>query len=249
MAVLVGIVTFAVIRLRRDPKREGRKSRFAGSHTGAAWLVLLGIFGVVATLLLYRGAQINTGDFPYPHGAFASQLVGHWLHPLGTGANSAIETDVHAARSSPSSSASGVFVTYSKHLHIVIAPLNVLFSRRPNGLRRAAADALGRQGARLRGGRSGHRRLRHRQDRGPELEGHARPGHLHRVRPLPVAVPGLGDRQAAVARRCSSWTCATTRSPRPRTCWPIRTRPVISCPSSLKTRLNGHWSATRPSMA
>ena len=28
----------------------------------------------------------------------------------------------------------GIFVTYSKHLHIAIAPLNVLFSRRPNGL-------------------------------------------------------------------------------------------------------------------
>src|SRR5258708_7267622 len=40
VAVLVGIATFAVIRLRTDPKREGRESRFAGSHTGAAWLVL-----------------------------------------------------------------------------------------------------------------------------------------------------------------------------------------------------------------
>jgi ferredoxin len=29
----------------------------------------------------------------------------------------------------------GVFVTYSKHLHIGLAPLNVLFSRRPDGLR------------------------------------------------------------------------------------------------------------------
>jgi Fe-S oxidoreductase len=28
----------------------------------------------------------------------------------------------------------GVFVTYSKHLHIALAPLNVLFSRRPDGL-------------------------------------------------------------------------------------------------------------------
>ena len=28
----------------------------------------------------------------------------------------------------------GVFVTYSKHLHIALAPLNVLFSRRPNAL-------------------------------------------------------------------------------------------------------------------
>jgi len=63
VGVLAGIITFAVIRLRTDPKREGRASRFSGSHTGAAWLVLLLIFLVVATLLLYRGAQINTGVF------------------------------------------------------------------------------------------------------------------------------------------------------------------------------------------
>src|SRR5262249_58898029 len=52
VGVLVGIVTFAIIRLRTDPKREGRTSRFSGSHTGAAWLVLLLIFLVIATLLL-----------------------------------------------------------------------------------------------------------------------------------------------------------------------------------------------------
>ena len=40
MAVLAGLITFAVIRLRNDPHREGRSSRFFGSHTGAAWLVL-----------------------------------------------------------------------------------------------------------------------------------------------------------------------------------------------------------------
>ena len=34
------------------------------------------IFLVIATLLAYRGAQINTGVFPYAHGAFASQIVG-----------------------------------------------------------------------------------------------------------------------------------------------------------------------------
>jgi len=38
--VLAGLATFAVIRLRHEPKREGRKSRFDGSHLGAAWLVL-----------------------------------------------------------------------------------------------------------------------------------------------------------------------------------------------------------------
>ncbi len=130
--VLAGIITFAVIRLTSDPKREGRRSRFAGSHTGAAWLVLLGIFLVIATLLMYRGAQINTGNFPYPRGAFASEIVGHWLHPAGA-ANNGIETTFILLQLAVIL-AFGVFVTYSKHLHIVVAPINVLFSRRPNGL-------------------------------------------------------------------------------------------------------------------
>ncbi len=132
--VLAGIITFAVIRLRSNPHREGRDSRFSGSHTGAAWLVLLGIFLVIATLLIYRGAQINTGDFPYPHGAFASQLVGHWLAPLGSGVNSVLETVFILAQIAVILGFL-VFVTYSKHLHIITAPVNVLFSRRPNGLR------------------------------------------------------------------------------------------------------------------
>jgi len=134
VGVLAGIITFTIIRLRTSPAREGRESRFAGSHTGAAWIVLLMIFLVIATLLLYRGAQINTGYFPYPHGAFASQLVGHWLAPLGTGVNSVLETTFILAQIAVIA-AFGVFITYSKHLHIAVAPVNVLFSRRPDGLR------------------------------------------------------------------------------------------------------------------
>ncbi len=134
VAVLAGLATFTVIRLRNSPKTEGRKSRFAGSHTTAAWITLAMIFLVIATLLIYRGAQINTGDFPYPHGAFASQIVGHWLHPLGTGANKAIETTFILLQIAVILGF-GVFVTYSKHLHIALAPMNVLVSRRPNALR------------------------------------------------------------------------------------------------------------------
>ena len=134
VGVLAGIITFAVIRLRNSPEREGRNSRFAGSHTSAAWIVLGMIFLVIATLLIYRGAQINTGDFPYPHGAFASQIVGHWLAPLGTGANKVIETVFLLAQLAVILGFL-VFVTYSKHLHIFLAGLNVLFSRRPDGLR------------------------------------------------------------------------------------------------------------------
>jgi Fe-S oxidoreductase len=134
VGVLAGIITFAVIRLRSNPEREGRKSRFSGSHTGAAWLVLGMIFLVIATLLLYRGAQINTGVFPYAHGAFASEIVGHWLHPLGAGVNSVLEVVFLLAQLAVVLGFL-VFLTYSKHLHIITAPINVLFSRRPNALR------------------------------------------------------------------------------------------------------------------
>jgi Fe-S oxidoreductase len=134
VGVLIGLVTFAVIRLRHEPRREGRKSRFDGSHLGAAWLVLGMIFLVIATLLIYRGAQINTGVFPYPHGAFASEIVGHWLHPLGTGVNDVIETVFILAQLGVVLGFL-VIVVYSKHLHIFLAPLNVLFARRPSGLR------------------------------------------------------------------------------------------------------------------
>jgi Fe-S oxidoreductase len=134
VAVLVGIATFTVIRLRAEPRREGRRSRFAGSHTRAAWLVLAMIFLVIATLLLYRGAQINTGVFPYAHGAFASQIVGHWFAPLGKGVNSVLEAVFILAQLGVIM-VFVVVIVYSKHLHIALAPINVLFSRRPNGLR------------------------------------------------------------------------------------------------------------------
>src|SRR5215472_5456119 len=133
VGVLAGIITFAVIRLRHNPKREGRESRFSGSHTGAAWLVLLGIFLVIVTLLLYRGAQINTGVFPYPHAAFASQIVAHWLAPLGYGVNAVLEVVFLLAQVAVVM-AFLVIVAYSKHLHIFLAPVNVLFGRKPNAL-------------------------------------------------------------------------------------------------------------------
>jgi len=133
VGVLAGIIMFTVIRLRHNPHREGRKSRFYGSHTGAAWLVLAMIFGVVATLLIYRGAQINTGVFPYPHGAFASEIVGHWLHPLGYGVNAVLEATFIIAQVAVVT-VFLVIIVYSKHLHIFLAPVNVLYGRRPNGL-------------------------------------------------------------------------------------------------------------------
>ncbi len=134
VGVLAGIITFSVIRLRNDPHKEGRRSRFFGSHTRAAWLVLGMIFLVIATLLLYRGAQEDTGVFPYPHAwAFASWVVAQALHPLGYGVDSVLEV-VFLLAQLVVVLAFLVFVTYSKHLHIALAPLNILYSRRPNAL-------------------------------------------------------------------------------------------------------------------
>ena len=132
--VLCGIITFTVIRLRNDPHKEGRQSRFFGSHTTAAWVVLGMIAAVIVTLLIYRGAQQNTGVFPYPHAwAFASWVVAQILHPLGYGVNSVLEVVFILAQLGVVL-AFLVVVTYSKHLHIGLAPLNILFSRRPDGL-------------------------------------------------------------------------------------------------------------------
>jgi Fe-S oxidoreductase len=134
VAVLAGIVTFSVIRLRNDPDKKGRASRFLGSHTRAAWVVLAMIAAVVITLLIYRGAQINTGAFPYPAAwAFASWAVAQVLHPLGYGVNSVLEV-VFILLNLAVVLGFLVIVTYSKHLHIGLAPLNILFSRRPDAL-------------------------------------------------------------------------------------------------------------------
>jgi Fe-S oxidoreductase len=135
VAVLVAIVTFSVIRVKNAPKRKDRWSRFYGSHTGAAWAVLAFIGAVMVTLLLYRGAQADTkpDQFPYDNWAFASHLVAKALHPLGHGVNSVLVT-VFLLLNIAVIVGFLVFVSYSKHLHIFIAPINVAFSRRPRAL-------------------------------------------------------------------------------------------------------------------
>ena len=92
VAVLLGITTFAIIRLRTEPKEHGRESRFYGSHTGGAWLILFMIFNVIWTYALVRGSAVNTNNLPYGNGAFFSQFMGWVLHPLGHTANEWIET-------------------------------------------------------------------------------------------------------------------------------------------------------------
>ncbi len=133
VAVLVAMCVFTVIRIKNAPARRERQSRFYGSHTDAAWITLLLITLVMVTLLLYRAAQTNTGDFPYTWWAFASHLVGKAFHPLGSGVNSVLET-VFVILNICVIVGFLVFVSYSKHLHIFAAPINVATSRRPRAL-------------------------------------------------------------------------------------------------------------------
>ena len=163
-AVLVSLVVFTIIRALNAPARKDRSSRFYGSHTGAAWLVLVMIAMVIITLLVYRAAQIDTGHFPYHQSgwkngwvgyaplqghslpnsssffyhfaspwAFASKLVAAWLAPLGVGVNSVLEATFLLLNVAVIAGFL-VFVSYSKHLHIFLAPINVAFSRRPRAL-------------------------------------------------------------------------------------------------------------------
>jgi Fe-S oxidoreductase len=131
LLVFVGIVMFAVIRLLNNPAKEGRASRFFGSHTGAAWIVLLMIFNVLWTLELYRGAKLAIyGQLP---GAFFSNWIAGLMEPLGVPTLEVVEffgVILHI------SVILGflLIVLYSKHLHIGLAPINVAFSRLPNGL-------------------------------------------------------------------------------------------------------------------
>ena len=133
LLALIGIVTFAVIRIRNSPARLDRRSRFKGSHLGGAWLILFMIFNVLWTLFFFRGTAINAGTFPYDSGAFVSEAVAKIFEPLGQHTNEVLET-IGLMLHIGVMLVFLVIVVYSKHLHIFIAPLNVLFGRRPKAL-------------------------------------------------------------------------------------------------------------------
>ncbi|MFB9688074.1 (Fe-S)-binding protein [Amycolatopsis plumensis] len=133
VAVAVSLGVFTIIRIRNAPERKDRASRFYGSHTGGAWLILLMIFNVVWTMFFFRGASAASGNFPYDSGAYVSLGVGNLLEPLGHSTTEVLETVgllLHI----------GVMlvflsiVLYSKHLHIFVAPINVSAKRLPDAL-------------------------------------------------------------------------------------------------------------------
>ena len=129
----LGIGTFWWIRIVNNPKNKGRGSRFFGSHLGPAYFTLFMIFNVLWTLFFFRGA-VEARDMALGHGdgygkaAFVSYLLGKVL-PDSTaliGIGLILHIGVMLAFL--------VFVLNSKHLHIFLAPLNVMFGREPVAL-------------------------------------------------------------------------------------------------------------------
>ena len=128
VAVVAGIALAVAIRKLQRP------GRFKGSHLREADYILAAIAGIMLTALLSRAAQIGLGRFPYdPAWTPVSSLASTWLGRLPNGTLGAVES-VLLWLHSLLILGFLVYLTYSKHLHIVTAPINVLFtSERPKG--------------------------------------------------------------------------------------------------------------------
>ncbi|RNL77719.1 (Fe-S)-binding protein [Nocardioides marmorisolisilvae] len=128
---LVGLVTFYFIRMRNQPAKLGRKSRFSGSHLGGAYIVLIMIFNVIWTMFLFRGAaqahvMAENSHEGYGKWAFVSYGLGKILPDSQTliGIGLLLHIGIMLVFL--------IDVLHSKHLHIFIAPINVMF-KRPDG--------------------------------------------------------------------------------------------------------------------
>ena len=133
LMALAGIITFAIIRLRNSPERLGRQSRFKGSHLTGAWVVLFMIFNVIWSLFLFRGAASALGNLPYESGAFVSIGIGNLLDGLSHETLEVLE-GIGLLLHIGVMLVFLVIVVHSKHLHIFVAPLNVMFGRQPMAL-------------------------------------------------------------------------------------------------------------------
>ncbi|MGH2752914.1 MAG: (Fe-S)-binding protein [Actinomycetota bacterium] len=128
VAVLIGVLGAFMIRRMQTP------GRFKGSHLQEAEYILFAIAGIMVTILLTRGAEISLGHFPYdtdwtPVSRWASYI----FDDLSLSAQEAWN-DVFLWWHSLIILGFLVYITYSKHLHIITAGLNVLFtSERPKG--------------------------------------------------------------------------------------------------------------------
>jgi Fe-S oxidoreductase len=139
LLVLAGLGMAAFIRKVRRP------GRFRGSHLREADFILGAIGGIMVTLLGLRATDIALGRFPYPAPwAFVSSFVERSVFEgMGPGALEAWNS-LFVWGHSLIALGFLVYLGYSKHLHILTAPLNVWFSstatRSPGALKNLDLD-------------------------------------------------------------------------------------------------------------
>ena len=117
--VLIGVVTAFVIR------KVQRPARFKGSHRAEADVILGLIAGIVVTLFLWHSSQIALGLNDYPAGwAPISNALSVVVAPVApVTERAAVWAHVLIILSFL------VYLSYSKHLHILVAAINVFFGR------------------------------------------------------------------------------------------------------------------------
>ena len=197
------------LRQKHHPRSEGRGSRFFGSTFWQAYFVeaLALLEGARDPLRARRGVEARRGrrSQPLPDRLVDRRRVLPQLDPRRSRTPS---TRIAAFKIVAGDDLADGDRPQHHHGHRV-APLHRLAQhlvqargRRQHGARRdEAADVRG-QARHPRRHRRPRRGLgaRRRQGRGLLVEGHPRLHDLHRVRPLPVAVPGLEHREAALAQ-------------------------------------------------
>jgi Fe-S oxidoreductase len=117
--VVAGVITAFVIR------KVQRPARFKGSHLGEADLILALIAGIVSTLLLWHASQIalHLNDYP-ARWAPISNALSNVVAPIAPVLERvAVWAHVLIILSFL------VYLPYSKHLHILVAAINVYFGR------------------------------------------------------------------------------------------------------------------------
>jgi Fe-S oxidoreductase len=119
LVVLIGVIAAFVIR------KVQRPSRFKGSHLGEADLILALIAGIAVTLFLWHASQIalRLNDYP-PSWAPISNALSYLVAPVApVTERTAVWVHVLIILSFL------VYLPYSKHLHILVAAVNVFFGR------------------------------------------------------------------------------------------------------------------------
>ena len=194
-AVLVALVTFTIIRLKNAPSRLERKSRFFGSHTRCRLDHPPHDRRRHHHAAPLPGAQVNTDptQFPYGWGAFASHARGQAAGP--------------ARRRHQRRAGHGVPPPQHRHhlgLHrlrqLLEAPAHLLrpHQRRLLAAPRPWAASTARPTWTWRTSTRTPSSASARSASSPGAD--ARLRHLHRVRALPVGLPGLEHRQAALTQ-------------------------------------------------